>query len=695
MCKKLKDLATSLRDVCLTDRVVAYVEEVPRPIQRWLRRMCTSEARRVLAFTRFARGLPKASPLLISEGLLNHARNISEHHVTDPTFQDSIEDYVVDMFGDKLRKRTWKHAPGSKNAVRECPGSKGGYDEHLRDLITRDLHGDLYRSDMEGRILEAARRSPLFPGKDSLLNRLLNIVRRGPFNELEYPEVLQGYGTLLSMENFSKLGQTGLATDVDFPVHVATPISEQGCKVRVITVPPASIFTAGTLCRYAVFPVLRKLDRRVRDFARRRLDDDKVRGFTGTLRGDQQYLSADLTKATDGFSHDAIRAVLRGLYRAGLSPAYVDCASRSLGVEVGNKHYVEYPKSSFTERDWQAVLNIPKALRVGEKQDRVRVPMERGCLMGTPLSFTILSILNGWACNALGPHTAICGDDVLSVTRPRNIGVYRQRVEAIGSGLHDKKSFFGRKGWTFCEVFGLGDPAKWYNPYPVKQFLRDGSGVMDKGNYFAPQWKALRRVARVLCKPVRAKARRLRRPPELPVALGGLGHPSKGVRDMPKSVRSQLYTLLFEGADPSKYANRIDIFYSPSDPRKFESVRSMFRAGYAEDVAFSDMEPPEGTFFVTNRVFRAHISRCTHELYWALGGGYRTCLPKAMKPGKLKLPPVGPRQFGARTPWTSVLEWWRAKLDREGKFLPIDSAHEIRGVTPPHAGRPVRPSGAM
>jgi hypothetical protein len=179
------------------------------------------------------------------------------------------------------------------------------------------------------------------------------------------------------------------------------------------------------------------------------------------------------------------------------------------------------------------------------------------------------------------------------------------------------------------------------------------------------------------------------------VALGGLGHPSKGMRDMPKVVRSQLYTLLFEGADPSKYASRVDIFYSPSDPRKFESVRSMFRAGYSEDVAFSDVEPPDGTCFVTNRVFRAHISRCTHGLYWALGGGYRTCLPKAMKPGNLKLPPPGPRQFSRHTPWTSVLGWWRGKLDREGKFIPIDDAFEIRGLTPPNAGRPVRPSGAM
>jgi hypothetical protein len=164
----------------------------------------------------------------------------------------------------------------------------------------------------------------------------------------------------------------------------------------------------------------------------------------------------------------------------------------------------------------------------------------------------------------------------------RQVGSYRKRVESVGSGLHERKSFLGRRGWTFCETFGLRGPSgrvRFFNPHPLKQFMKDGNGVMDKAQFDVIQWPALRRVARVLCKAVRAKARRLGRPPELPAQFGGLGHPSKGMRDMPKVVRSQLYNLCYgDTGDPSKYANRIDTFFAPSDPRMFELARAAFGA---------------------------------------------------------------------------------------------------------------------
>jgi hypothetical protein len=690
MSDKLKDLCVSLRDVALTGRKVVYCAEIPIPIQKWLRRLCVEDVHAILAFTRCARALPTPSRGRVSEGLYNHAKNIAERHVCHPLVEESIEEYVATRFRSSLRHRTWIHPPNSKNAVKESSGSRGGYDEYLRDLITEDLHGDLYRVDMEGRILEAARRCRPFPGKDSLLNRLLKVARAGPFDESTYPEFLQGYGTLLSMEKFGTLGETY----ENVPVHVATPISEQGCKVRVITVPPACVFTAGDLVRKAVFPRLRKDDRRIADFQARRQDDGRVRGFAGSLRGGQSYLSADLTKATDGFYHGAIKAVLRGLGKAGLPDLYLEAAAQSLGVGQ-LKHYVRYHQKSFTETHWQEVLLIPGIIREEVKGEKcVRVPMERGCLMGTPLSFTILSLLNGWACVPLGPNTALCGDDVLSVTREYQVKLYSERVVSIGSGLHSKKSFWGTKGWTFCEVFGIaeGDSGKchWYNPYPLKQFMRDGNGVMDKGNYAPSQWKRLRRVARVLCKEERAKARRLRRPPELPTALGGLGHPSNRVGDVPKIVRAQLHTLLFGAADPSKYARRVDVFFSPADPRQYEMVRDGVGAAYEYDLAYKFEAPPTGSVYVPNRVLRAQVARLSHELYWALGGHYKPSRPKAMKPGTLKLPLPSSTPITRNTGWSLVAGWWKDKLEEEGKFVPIDVALEFRGYTPPSAAAPVR-----
>jgi hypothetical protein len=611
-----------------------------------------------------------------------------------------IEESIAVKLRGALRNRAWRHAPTSKNAVKESPGVKGGYDAYLQELVLKSLTSGLEGtytfedvpflwSVVEERILDANRHIPAFPGKDSLVNRLLRTARTGiARTREEYVELLKGFGTLLSMQQFYLMG----STFNNVPVHVATPLAEQGCKVRVITVPPAAVFTAGDIVRKAVFPRLRKKDRRLRDINKRISDDGVIDGLNYTARGDWQWLSADLTKATDGFGHGAIEAAVRGLERAGLSPLYAYAARQSLGI-AEQKHYVRYRKSSFTKTSqWEEVAALG---RVGEEGGAqfCDVPMNRGCLMGTPFSFTILSLLNGVAAEVLGPATAITGDDVVSLTLPHRVRAYGDFVQAMGSGLHSGKSFFGKKGWTFCEVFALSDgggPPRAFNPYPLKQFMRDGNGVLDKGKYFAPQWKALRRVARVLCKGVRAKARRLRRPPELPVALGGLGHPSKGMRDMPKAVRAQLYELVIGQANPSKYAARVDIFFSPADRRQFEDVREELMEDFDGESLITGEEPPEGTVRVSNRVLRAHCSRIAHETYWAHGGRYRQCRPGNMKPGTLKLPPPGPRQFDRRSPWTHVLDFWREKLDLEGRAVPIDVALEIRGFTPPSAATTVR-----
>jgi len=496
-------------------------------------------------------------------------------------------------------------------------------------------------------------------------------------------------GTLLSLEEFeSRIDQYDSA---DGFVHQAAAIGEQGYKVRIITVPPGSVFTAGDRVRRRVFPVLRKLDPRLQSFEIA-VKEGRLKQLC--LEPGEGWLSADLTKATDGFSHDAIRAVIRGLEKAGLAPTLCRLASESLGV--GSRlHHVRYRISDLTEEGRTLVVNRNWV----DNQDRAfaLVPMMRGCLMGTPLSFTVLSLINGWACEVLGPKTHIMGDDVVSATPPNRIGAYRSRVEAVGSGLHEKKSFFGTRGFTFCETFalsvgeGVGCVPDFFNPYPLKQYMRDGSGVMERGDYYEPQWKSLRRVARVLVKNARAKARRLLRPPELPVALGGLGHPSKGMRSIPKVVRAQLFGLIYDGHHPAKYCTRVDIFFAPADPRQYRNDRmavegrlGVMSAGLP---AYVTQAPPPGYTFISNRQVNRFVSEETHRLYWALGGKYRPCTPIAMKPGKLKLPPPSVRQFSKRTPLTDVVGLWAEKLDREGQFVSDRFALSILSSNTPSAGR--------
>jgi len=624
-----------------------------------------------------------------------HAETICELTTSsDQAVEQSVEAYVVEMFGNRMRKSKGISVSSSKHAVVECPGAKGGFDQHLRNLCAERVGSWVLnprsnaRTLMRNRVLLQSRlaRKDRLPLGDSLYNQMLaSYDRIGQNAEVAYGKFVQACGNLLLVDELSDLVRSGSQP----VVHRASAIGEQGYKTRIITVPPSWVFSVGTVVRKKVFRRLLKRDQRLLPFEAQLSDygAKKVLPNFGLAEG-EGWLSADLTKATDGLHHFAVKAAIRGLVRAGvLDDGLARVAAESLGVgEL--QHWVEYPARVLTKEHRAVVDGHAKV--VG---DKIRVPLLRGIMMGTPLSFTILSLLNGWACTPLGSKTHICGDDVVSACKPRMVTAYANKVKRIGSGLHDRKSFYGTKGLTFCESFALADGRPecapiHFDPYPIKQFCRDGSGVMDKGKYFAVQWSSMARVARTLQKNTRARARRLGRPPELPVALGGLGHPSKGMRSVPRAVRSQLYTLIFSGVDPSLYCTRVDIFHAPVDRKRFEQAKQAVRKRYlkADAPAFVDELPPDGSCFVPNRALRAVVSREAHQLYWAGGGKYRPCTPKAMKPGKLKLPPPGERQFSVRTPWTQVLGWYAEKLDREGRFVTISKASKIQGVNPPRRG---------
>jgi hypothetical protein len=204
-----------------------------------------------------------------------------------------------------------------------------------------------------------------------------------------------------------------------------------------------------------------KADKRLRPF----LDSVSEEGVVIDAKKDniklvkgQGWLSADLTKATDGFYHNAIQAVIRGLERAGLGESWALAAAQSLGVGP-TRHYVRYRLDAFPADRLEEIAGRYAVYEITGKK-YVNVPMLRGCLMGTPLSFTVLSIINGWCSKPLGVMTRIVGDDVVAACYPPAITRYGSRVSDVGSGLHEMKTFFGTRGFTFCEVFGLGYPCQ-------------------------------------------------------------------------------------------------------------------------------------------------------------------------------------------------------------------------------------------
>jgi hypothetical protein len=653
--------------------------------------------------------------------MYNHAQLLSSGGEAGSETCNGLEQYAYDLFTrGKLRKRKGKSLPSTKNAVRGGSGSNGGYDGYIADLVweaapwvtigagERGTLLILGSSDYKEELWNARRAVPDSPLKDFLTNQALNAISvmcpqdtsdptyasvdQGGDGRIEegYAKFKQALGCLLSVAELASSTPTrgeDAESSRQFSsrlVHKATLIAEQGCKARIITVPPGGIYTLGDVIRRKMWPSVLKADKRVRPFLESVGSDGWMKDLRGSniaLGKGEGWASVDLTKATDGFYHDAVRAVLRGAERAGLGSGWRELAADSLGV--GERvHYVVYNINDFPSDYHQEMLGAFESVRTG-KVTKIYVPLRRGILMGTPLSFTVLSVINGWACKPLGPKTRICGDDVVSACKPPNITQYSNRVVSIGSGLHSGKSFYGTKGFTFCEVFGLGSgPVKFFNPYPLKQFQRDGYGVLDPGKaakYDVVQWSSLRRVCKVLLKSVRAKARRLGRPPELTAALGGLGHPSKGMRDLPKPVRASLRTLVEdERVNPFRYVTRVDTFFAPVDGKSFRQARDTFDRVLCSNLGWYD-EPVEECVFVPLRQLNACVAKRAHKLYWLNGGKYRPCEPKAMKPGKLRLPLPGPDLYHNKTPVQDVVQAFLRLKDTRGAWLSHQDALKIRG----------------
>jgi len=466
-------------------------------------------------------------------------------------------------------------------------------------------------------------------------------------------------------------------------VHTATGIPEQGDKCRVITVPPASLFAAGDVCRQLTWPAVKSTDRRLFDGSK----DAKVAlARMGLARG-QVYVSADLTKATDGFAHDAVRAVLRGLRRAGLDPRVVSAMSETLGVGQ-RQHFVKYKVRQFPRVYGEQVVKRFETVLEKDGSTSVLVPIVRGILMGTPCSFTILSILNGWCAKPLGSNVVICGDDVAAACTPESVENYDRRVTVVGSGLHKRKTFIGHRGLLFCELYSLPEfkEERCFEPVPLKSLAKDGDGTFDTKHFDTAIWKRMSRACRVLWRDVRAKARRLGRWPQLPVELGGLGHPSSGrMGDVPGSVRNRLATLIKEQV-PMEKIPRWQSVPVPASWREYKSDNEtawmLFESTIATVSALDDTDDYDDVAFVSYREARSFVSIMTNEFYTAHGGMFtKSGSRKNIEPARVSYPVVSSLQYSSKAPMSMVAREYCEKLEAEGELLPYAAVRQIRERT--------------
>jgi hypothetical protein len=401
------------------------------------------------------------------------------------------------------------------------------------------------------------------------------------------------------------------------------------------------------------------------------------------------FLSADLTCATDGFGHDAIVSVISGLGKAGL-PAHL-CRALSESLGVGNElHYVSYRLSDMTAEQADICRK-----RYPVVKGRVEVPKVRGSLMGTPCSFLILSLLNHWMSERLGPHRIICGDDLSAVTHPGNVSSYSQRARAIGSELHEGKSYRSKIGFVFCEAYALlsrerSDRLDSFRPPSLKEFVRDGNGVMSQHSVDPSSFNRLARCAKTIYRTQRKIAMKKHRPAELPASLGGLGHPCKGRLRVPKWCRAALRELyLCENAghngphDPTKFIRTLQVPAIPLQRGEWRK-RNQMMMEFVEDKQIPIDSHHSGDSFIPNTFISTYTSIGTNLMYLSTGNGSKKVRPQEIKPGKLKWPKPCPGTgvLSTHTRIVQVLEWDRRARYELGHYFPERFSAHIRGRIP-------------
>ncbi|AGW51768.2 putative RNA-dependent RNA polymerase-like protein [Ochlerotatus-associated narna-like virus 2] len=240
----------------------------------------------------------------------------------------------------------------------------------------------------------------------------------------------------------------------------ATVISELGMKARVVTKPPAWAVVAGNACRKTVWPLL-EADRRI-DLSGLRPTAEVLDEFHDNLAHSlvgartTQFYSADLTAATDLMPFDVSRALWNGLCDGlGASPS---APLRSLGSYLLGPVRVSYP-------DLAALKERDRLFKAGEETE---ILSSRGCMMGLPVSWTVLNLYNlamaDMACTPMGVPTLLGvapavarGDDLVAAIPEFAADRYENLIAATGGEANRLKSFRSTFAFVLAErTFEVG-----------------------------------------------------------------------------------------------------------------------------------------------------------------------------------------------------------------------------------------------
>nr|QIP68040.1 RNA-dependent RNA polymerase [Erysiphales narna-like virus 2] len=643
---------------------------------RWLDNSLSVKG--ALAFSRVARALPCAPETVQREAYDKHAYTLYNRHCTPPKLLENIRVHVRNLCKGLFENIPLLCVPSSSAATVEVSRPKGGYSSYIHSL-KREAWQQAGKGYLRGGrpppgsgLPERSQLASYFEGR--LSRRIREDARH------DHPVVLSAIRNQASATAWLLRREAGARV-----CHRSTVIAELGMKARIITIPPAQIFAQGDLVRQVIWPRLLRRIPQIRPYAPH-TEESALRRVARGFDASRIFLSADLTCATDGFGHDAICAVIAGLKEAGLPALFVSALTESLGVGA-NPHYVRYHLSKFTA----AGIKWAKE-RFPVVDGCVEIPKMRGSLMGTPCSFLILSLLNHWMSEPLGKHRIICGDDLAAATHQENVPFYASRAEAVGAQLHDGKSYRSKIGFVFCEAYALtGEKGSLisFRPPSIKEFVREGNGVMCQHSVDSTSFNRLARCARTIYKSQRKIAMKKHRPAELPASLGGLGHPCKGRLRVPKWCRRALWELyLCTNADhglhdPTKVIRTLQVPAIPNNRKSWKSCRDNI-CDFLREKIITDPDNYVSDGFIPNKYISEYESISTNFLYLNTGNGSRKVRAQEVKPGKIKWPvPCSTTGvLSTSTRINQVLEWDRMARCELGHYFPTDFSAHIRGRIP-------------
>ncbi|APG77146.1 RNA-dependent RNA polymerase [Zhejiang mosquito virus 3] len=416
---------------------------------------CPGQGRLHLAqLARVGRAMPIGTTKVAIASLRKHREVLSQPMDTEPALVEKLrawaEIWTRERLGAGGRTLTNPAAHFSRSASATVSALKGGQLTELRQLPAVAEHYALIQE---------------------LLGDQLDPVTGEPFEWDPYTFDADGgaIGLLTSAseaDDLQILADCALRTATEHaadntPIPMtATVISELGMKARVVTKPPAWAVVAGDACRKTVWPLLEG-DRRI-DLSGVRPTAEVLDAFHDNLAHSlvgarsTQFYSADLTAATDLMPFDVSRAMWNGLCD-GLG-ATATAPLRKLGLYLLGPVQVSYPDLSA----------LPASSKLYVAGERVECLSERGCMMGLPVSWTVLNLYNlamaDLACTPEGSPVLVNvapaiarGDDLVAAIPAEEATRYEDLIAATGGEANRLKSFRSADAFVLAErTFEVG-----------------------------------------------------------------------------------------------------------------------------------------------------------------------------------------------------------------------------------------------